>query len=109
MAAVLSSVNYVILFTTRCSDGQYQCFDGSCIDLSKFCDFQNDCPDNSDEYLCCKYITHMFSRHLALSHFGLVFVLMLRPFFPWLEVPKDLLSFEHPSVLLFCLENNVNM
>ena len=39
MAAVLTSVNSVILFTARCSDGQYQCFDGSCIDLSKFCDF----------------------------------------------------------------------
>ena len=39
MAAVLTSVNSVILFTARCSDGQYQCFDGSCIELSKLCDF----------------------------------------------------------------------
>ena len=33
---------------------------------------------------------------------GLAFVLMLRPFFPELVVSTDLLSFEHPSVLLFC-------
>ena len=29
-------------------------------------------------------------------------VLMLRPFFPELVMSTDLLSFEHPSVLLFC-------
>ena len=29
---------------------------------------------------------------------------MLRPFFPELVMSTDLLSFEHPSVLLFCLE-----
>ena len=40
------------------------------------------------------------SGHLVLSH--LVFVLMLRPFFPELVMSTDLLSFEHPSVLLFC-------
>ena len=41
--------------------------------------------------------------HLVLSHLGLAFVLMLRPFFPELVMSTDLLSFEHPSVLLFCL------
>ena len=40
---------------------------------------------------------------LSLSHLGLAFVLMLRPFFPELVMSTDLLSFEHPSVLLFCL------
>ena len=30
------------------------------------------------------------------------FVLMLRPFFPELVMSTDLLSFEHPAVLLFC-------
>ena len=35
------------------------------------------------------------------SHLGLAFVLMLRPFFPELVMSTDLLSFEHPSVLLF--------
>ena len=36
------------------------------------------------------------------------FVLMLRPFFPELIMSTDLFSFEHPSVLLFCLSNVVN-
>ena len=36
------------------------------------------------------------------SHLGLAFVPMLRPFFPELVISTDLLSFEHPSVLLFC-------
>ena len=43
------------------------------------------------------------SGHLVMSHLGLAFVLMLRPFFPELIMSTDLLSFEHPSVLLFCL------
>ena len=33
---------------------------------------------------------------------GLAFVVMLRPFFSELVMSTDLLSFEHPSVLLFC-------
>ena len=40
-------------------------------------------------------------RTLVLSHLGLAFVLMLRPFFPELVMSTDLLSFEHLSVLLF--------
>ena len=32
---------------------------------------------------------------------------MLRPFFPELVISTDLLSFEHPSVLLFCLDHNI--
>ena len=42
------------------------------------------------------------SGHLVLSHLGLAFILMLRPFFPEFVMSTDLLSFEHPSVLLFC-------
>ena len=42
------------------------------------------------------------SGYLVLSHLGLAFVLVLRPFFPELVVSTDLLSFEHPPVLLFC-------
>ena len=33
---------------------------------------------------------------------GLAFVLMLRPFIPELVMSTDFLSFQHPSVLLFC-------
>ena len=39
-----------------------------------------------------------------LSHLGLAFVLMLRPFSPELAMSTDLLSFEHPLVLLFCFK-----
>ena len=54
---------------------------------------QNMCISTGDAYS---------SGHLVLSHLGLAFVLMLRPFFPELVMSTDLLSFEHPSVLLFC-------
>ena len=37
-----------------------------------------------------------------MSHSGLAFVLILRPFFPVLVMSTDLWIFEHPSVLLFC-------
>ena len=40
---------------------------------------------------------------LVLSHVGLAFVLMLTPFILELVMSTDLLSFEHPSVLLFWL------
>ena len=36
-----------------------------------------------------------------MSHLGPAFVLMLRSFFPECVMSTDLLSFEHPSVLLF--------
>ena len=45
--------------------------------------------------------------HLVLSHLGLAFVLMLRPFFPELVLSTDLLSFDHPSVLLFCFKRSM--
>ena len=46
--------------------------------------------------------TELCAGHLVLSHLGLAFVLMLRPFCHELVMSTDLLSFEHPSVLLFC-------
>ena len=42
--------------------------------------------------------------HMALSHLRLAFVLMLRPFILKLVMSTDLFGFEHPLVLLFCLE-----
>ena len=44
-----------------------------------------------------------------LCYLGLAFVLMLRPFFPELVMSTDLVSFEHPSVLLFCFNDKINM
>ena len=46
----------------------------------------------------------VYVQAMVLSHLGLAFVLMLRPFFPELVMSTDLLSLEHPSVLLFCLK-----
>ena len=47
---------------------------------------------------------NMRTSNSSLCHmYVLAFVLMLRPFFPELVISTDLLSFEHPSVLLFCL------
>ena len=46
----------------------------------------------------------MHNNYLVLSHLGLAFVIMLRPFFPELVMSTDLLSFEHPSVLLFSFD-----
>ena len=43
-----------------------------------------------------------FSPRIPLGTF-LILLLMLRPFFPELVMSTDLLSFENPSVLLFCL------
>ena len=42
------------------------------------------------------------SGHLLLSHLGLAFILMLRPFCRKLVMSTDLLSFQHLSVRLFC-------
>ena len=42
------------------------------------------------------------SGHLVLSFLSLAFVLILKPFFPELVMSTELLSYEHPSVLLFC-------
>ena len=48
-------------------------------------------------------IERLLLRTPGPVHLGLAFVLMLRPFFPELVMSTDLLSFEHPSVPLFCL------
>ena len=69
-----------------------------------------------DKYLKRNYYDKMYlkctsyaysSGHLVLSHLGLAFVLMLRPFFSELVMSTDLLSLEHPSVLLFSFLNTV--
>ena len=54
--------------------------------------------------LCSRPLTPKTNRmHPQLmGSLVLAVILMLRPFFPELVMSTDLLSFEHPSVLLFC-------
>ena len=60
-------------------------------------------------YICRKTDVKRANRALLLlrtpgpDHLGFAFALMLRPFISELVMSMDLLSFEYPSVLLFCL------
>ncbi|XP_069972986.1 uncharacterized protein [Penaeus vannamei] len=40
------------LTLTTCSRGNFTCDDGSCVPMGRRCDFQADCPDESDESEC---------------------------------------------------------
>ena len=40
---------------TGCSDDEFQCLTGLCIDESATCDGNNDCIDFSDEEYCRKH------------------------------------------------------
>ncbi|XP_006821082.1 MAM and LDL-receptor class A domain-containing protein 2-like [Saccoglossus kowalevskii] len=37
-----------------CGSGRINCTDGTCIDITQYCDFTPQCPDSSDEELCPK-------------------------------------------------------
>ena len=74
--------------------------------LFSFVFHQIQCQSMSSDYKskCCGFESHCGQKKsIILSHFGLAFVLKLRPFFPELVMSTDLLSFEHPSRLLFCI------
>ncbi|XP_041467512.1 MAM and LDL-receptor class A domain-containing protein 1-like [Lytechinus variegatus] len=44
-----------------CGAGKWQCSDLTCIDANRYCDYQQDCPDNSDEAMCgpCDFDTNL--------------------------------------------------
>ena len=40
--------------TRQCTDAEFTCDDGTCIELSQRCDRQYHCPDGTDEFHCGK-------------------------------------------------------
>ena len=55
-------IMYVCFSTlaAACSSRQFQCGDGSCVEMSSYCDFRPDCPDKSDEAHCGEFILYVF-------------------------------------------------
>ena len=48
--SVFSTDKYLFVFLEgSCSDGMFQCSSGLCIDISRICDDEDDCPDKEDE------------------------------------------------------------
>ena len=47
---VCTGINTLML--TICSDEEFTCHDGTCINRHKYCDFERDCKDGSDETHC---------------------------------------------------------
>ena len=41
-----------LLHLTSCGDDDFNCNDGTCVDIKTRCDLNNDCPDSSDEKNC---------------------------------------------------------
>lgn len=45
---------------SRCSDQQFKCQSGTCIDIDLRCNHNYDCEDGSDEYDCRKWSIHRY-------------------------------------------------
>ena len=51
----------------RCADSEFQCGDGSCIDIRNRCDREHHCRDGSDELECGKIVnTSLLDDHAHL-------------------------------------------
>ena len=49
------------MISTNCDVNEFSCDDGTCIDISKKCNFADDCVDSSDEKMC---------DLLSMKHYG---------------------------------------
>lgn len=56
LCTVYSTVCMLYIIESKCSGDQFTCITGSCISLSQRCDGNMDCTDQSDEFLCGKYL-----------------------------------------------------
>ena len=56
----------VLLHLTACGEENYNCHDGTCVNIAARCDKNNDCPDASDEKNCTLLITNpSYDPHVA--------------------------------------------
>jgi len=58
-----------------CSEGEFTCFDGACVDMTRRCDGYPDCQDHSDELECYGMYSLLYSLHSSglfprFCHFG---------------------------------------
>ena len=58
---------WLIFVGTGCREDGFQCNDGPCIDISKYCNFMLDCPSGDDEENCGIYYIHMFGRLVSVG------------------------------------------
>ena len=42
-------------YLTDCDETMFQCANGRCVSMALFCDFVDNCGDNSDEQRCGGY------------------------------------------------------
>ena len=52
----------------ECSNSQYQCNDGTCIDMHYICDSYPDCKDKSDETNCGKLLPFVLFCIIPTQH-----------------------------------------
>lgn len=48
------NLSWLLVGSFKCPEGHRKCASGHCVANRKWCDFQRDCPDNSDEADCGK-------------------------------------------------------